>query len=116
MRSLVNQYNLIAIIHMNFIIVKSSYIYSLPSYRDCENIDRSHAPRGNAVSTAPAMHDAKRHRRGSHGDRRNDIQIIYYSSPHHRLLHRAPLAMRLALVPPTQPVLVGFMGVAGRSS
>ena len=36
-------------------------------------IDRSHAPRGNADSTAPAVIDAERHHRHSHGDRGNDV-------------------------------------------
>ena len=35
--------------------------------------DRSHAPRGNADDTAPAVRDAERHPRRSHGDRGNDI-------------------------------------------
>ena len=36
---------------------------------------RSRAPRGNAASTAPAVHDAERHRRRSHGDRGNDVKL-----------------------------------------
>jgi hypothetical protein len=32
------------------------------------------APRGNAASTAPTVHDAEHHRRHSHGDRGNHVE------------------------------------------